>query len=163
MNFKDIADHNMDGKNDTNELTAEQFNRLDRYSQFEKTFPFYLMDVNGFIFHVNEAILAYCQENHITQKHAIAMVDFVKLQNLQKVLAKYTAWSDLNNPQSKLVMFLQQTCKYEGDMRVKVSMNDVLLDEAKLKVMGILFCKGSNQERAMEFFDCILEGQDTIL
>lgn len=78
-------------------------------------------------------------------------------------MEKYTSWSELSNPSSKLVTFLEQTCEYSGNMKVKVSMNDVLLDECKLKVMGILFCKGSNLERANEFFDCILEGQDNVL
>ena len=46
----------MDGKDDRRPLSEEEFEKLDRFEQFEHSFPFYLMDVCGFIMHIKEAM-----------------------------------------------------------------------------------------------------------
>ena len=45
----------MDGKDDRNPLTEEEMEKLNRFEQFEHSFPMYLMDVSGFIMHIKEA------------------------------------------------------------------------------------------------------------
>lgn len=52
---KFINDHHLD-KDDRKPLTKQQFGMMDRYQQFEHKFPFYLMDVNGYIMHIKEAM-----------------------------------------------------------------------------------------------------------
>ena len=51
-----MYDHDSDGGDDVEEITPLQLKKLGRYQQFEKQFPFYKMDVNGYIFHINDAI-----------------------------------------------------------------------------------------------------------
>ena len=53
---KEMYDHDSDGGDDVEEITPFQLKKLGRYQQFEKQFPFYKMDVNGYIFHINDAI-----------------------------------------------------------------------------------------------------------
>ena len=46
---------------------------------------------------------------------------------------------------------LQKYCKYEGRMYNNADVakeGGLILDEEKLKVMGILLCKGDNTEKA---------------
>lgn len=57
-----MYDHKTDGGDDVPSITPISLRKLDRYCQFEKMFPFYKMDVNGFILHLNVAILATCKE-----------------------------------------------------------------------------------------------------
>ena len=87
---------------------------MDRYSQFEVKFPFYRMDVNGFFFHVSEAIDFYCKENKIVKPLAKAAVDFVKLEHLQEALKDYSTWDELQNENSGLVQMLIGQCKFQG-------------------------------------------------
>ena len=52
-----INDHKLDG-DDVKELSKAQMKKLGRYERFEKIFPFYKMDVNGYIMHIKEAMQA---------------------------------------------------------------------------------------------------------
>jgi len=38
------------------EISENKLKKMDRYTRFEKTFPFYKMDVNGYILRIKEAI-----------------------------------------------------------------------------------------------------------
>ena len=55
---------------------------------------------------------------------------------------------------------LYKHCRYEGHMYSKDYglKNDWILDEEKLKVMGILWCDGTAIEKAQEVFDLLQEG-----
>ena len=57
-----LYDHKTDGGDDAPPITPIDLRKLDRYCHFEKMFPFYKMDVNGFILHVNMAIVSTCEE-----------------------------------------------------------------------------------------------------
>lgn len=48
-----IKDHNFGG-DDVKEV--KNYHKLDRYQKFEKLFPFWRMDINGFILHVKQAV-----------------------------------------------------------------------------------------------------------
>jgi TPR repeat protein len=52
VNKDQLKNHNMNGQDDVDSLSQEQFQALDRFTQLEKFFPFYKMDVNGYIFHI---------------------------------------------------------------------------------------------------------------
>ncbi len=43
-------------KDDRTVLTEIELAKLDKLQQFEHKFPFYLMDVNGFVMHLKEAM-----------------------------------------------------------------------------------------------------------
>ena len=49
-----LNDHNPDG-DDRKQITQEELAKLDRYQRFEKRFPFYRMDVNGYILKIKLA------------------------------------------------------------------------------------------------------------
>jgi hypothetical protein len=48
-----IKDHNLKG-DDVTEI--KNYHRLDRYQKFEKLFPFWRMDINGFMMYVKQAV-----------------------------------------------------------------------------------------------------------
>jgi len=52
---KYLEDFNEDG-DDVRELTAIELKAMDRFKRFEKWFPFYRMDVNGFMELVRRAM-----------------------------------------------------------------------------------------------------------
>ena len=55
VNVNLVEDHNLYG-DDVKELTTIQLKILPRYSRFEKEFPFYKMDINGFGMHLKTAM-----------------------------------------------------------------------------------------------------------
>ena len=85
----------MQGQDDAATLTPEEFQALDRFTQLEKFFPFYKMDINGYVFHVNEAIKLYADASKLTSNVAIVNIDFVTLNYLQEAFGLYKSWSDL--------------------------------------------------------------------
>ena len=157
VNLEGISDHNMYGKDDVPELTYMQLQNFDRFTQFEKHFPFYRMDVNGFIFHINEAINMYCESEGIITPHAKAHIDFVQYKYLKQEFSKYTSWKELNNPKSHLVLFLHKQ-KYDGELTGALKKDEIILDELRLKLLGVLLCKGDAIEKSQELFDAIVEG-----
>lgn len=50
-----LDDFNMEG-DDAQKLTELELMKLNRYQRFEKFFPFYLMDVNGFMYMIRLAV-----------------------------------------------------------------------------------------------------------
>ena len=52
---RELHDHNFD-KDDVEEISQKQLMKMERYERFDHRFPFYKMDVNGFIFHVKVAV-----------------------------------------------------------------------------------------------------------
>ena len=52
-----LEDFNAHG-DDNKKLTEKQMAKLNKFQQFEHKFPFYLMDVNGFMHRVKEAMIA---------------------------------------------------------------------------------------------------------
>lgn len=123
----------------------------------EKFFPFYKMDVNGFVFHVNEAIKLYADQAKVTSNNAIVNIDFVTLGCLQEAFGLYHSWDDLKKEDSQLVRFLIDVCPYEGIQAKQVK--EVKFDERRLKLLGFLLCNGDDQEKCEELFDIIHEGE----
>ena len=50
-----LQDHCRDC-DDVQSISKQDLDKLDRYCQFDKRFPFYKMDVNGFIHEINSAV-----------------------------------------------------------------------------------------------------------
>jgi len=73
----------------------------------DKYFPFYKMDVNGFIFHLNEAI-AHCAKQENVQE--VRKMDYIRLMDVQYGFKLYKSWGALQDQQSELVQFLTSYC-----------------------------------------------------
>jgi len=119
------------------------------------------MDVNGFIFHCNDA-MANCAEAQGYED--VVQLDFICLKDLQTTFAPYKSWAALQDSSSELVMFLHKYCKYEGKLLTQQRKDDeVIFDELKLKVLGLLWCHGKTIEKAKELYVCAQEaGQEKI-
>ena len=61
---KVLGDHNPDG-DDVEAISEAKLQELDRYCKFEKSFPFYRMDVNGYIVKIKMAEAQSSGENVI--------------------------------------------------------------------------------------------------
>lgn len=62
------------------ELTQEEFDELDRYEKFSKTYPFYMMDVNGFMQLVRRAMKITYKDEPDAQYYEIKHVTLDALQ-----------------------------------------------------------------------------------
>ena len=68
-----LNDFNKHG-DDMPALSKAQFNLLDRYEKFEKKFPFYRMDVNGFMKLLKNAMAQMILENSLKPINTIKFV-----------------------------------------------------------------------------------------
>ena len=55
IDHKSIKDHKLDS-DDVQTLTAQDLKQLDIFTRYEKSFPFYKMNINGYMFHIKHAI-----------------------------------------------------------------------------------------------------------
>jgi len=58
-----IQDHKMDG-DDVDTIAYAKLSKMDRFERFEYSFPFYKMDVNGYIVHIKAAMKIYQPNTH---------------------------------------------------------------------------------------------------
>lgn len=58
VNLEMIADHKADS-DDVKHISTSNLVKMDLYERLEYRFPFYLMDVNGYIMHIKEAMKLY--------------------------------------------------------------------------------------------------------
>lgn len=117
-----IRDHNLVGGDDVESIQTKNLRRMERYTRFEKYFPFYKMDINGFIFHVNQAMhYDWCEKNdpHLN----IKKLDCVSLRALRKAFEDYSSWRDLNNDRSDFIQFLSKFCPEKCDQDDSVREN----------------------------------------
>lgn len=121
---------------------------LNRWERFEKSFPFYRMDVNGFMKLVNDA-------RRITQPDmSIPLYEtkYITLESLKAVMEKNEMWSaELHSEESGLIKFLNATCLHEGNADQYCIQN--------LRCIAILWCDGDVKEKVPELYD-ILQDND---
>ena len=67
---------------------------MDKFQRFEYRFPFYKMDVNGFILHVKQAMKMHQPDLHLFQINAVDLV------SLQKAFSSFDSWSELKDDNS---------------------------------------------------------------
>lgn len=58
IEIKYLLNHS-NSKEDLKEISQSDLKQLDRYCKFDKQFPFYRMDVSGFIHELNRSICCY--------------------------------------------------------------------------------------------------------
>ena len=121
------------------------------FERFEKKYPFYLMDVNGFKYRLREAQGKESPEDEANE--TLWNVKSVSLENLKTVFAPHSSWDDLKNPDSDFVKFLVKECSHD-DGKISVF---------KLRNLFMLWCEGDTTEKVVEFFNNLQDGtQDTI-
>ena len=91
-----LDDFNEHG-DDRKKLSAKQLKKLNRYQQFEKLFPFYLMDVNGFMFTLKKAMIAQYPEH----KDELWEIKTISLESMAEAFKNHDSWKDLQTPTSQ--------------------------------------------------------------
>tara|TARA_B110000285_G_C14752894_1_gene436017 strand:- start:9 stop:533 length:525 start_codon:yes stop_codon:yes gene_type:complete len=105
------------------------------------------MDVSGFVMHIKEA------EHDSNPGIALQDIKSVSLEALSTEFKKYDSWKDLSDKDSKLVKFLDKHCYL-----VKNEPN--IYSPIKLRMLGILWCQGTAEEKSTELYDAISPGKD---
>ena len=100
---KELKDHSSTG-DDVKKV--KNFDKLDPYQKFEKDFPFFRMDVNGYCLHVREAVVIDVKNQEKEVEHHHYHQSEVSLESLQKTFANFESWSDFNDPNSVFVKML---------------------------------------------------------
>ena len=119
----------MDDKDDVEEISPKKLMKMERYERFDHRFPFYKMDVNGFIFHVKVAvdkareynsnvsasISARSRKSSAKSAYKTEMYNFkyVNLADLAQEFYPFQSWNDLASAESELVQMLKYACKYD--------------------------------------------------
>ena len=111
------------------------------------------MDVNGFIFHINNSAAKNSQDRGVTEAHKMLLVDWVYLDDMKNEFQIYDSWKDLNDDSSEFVQFLKQYCEYDGEWPECVNKEKISFSMRKLKILGLLFCDGDKYEKTEELFD----------
>lgn len=154
-----IQDHNLKGDDVTE---VKNYHRLDRYQKFEKLFPFWRMDINGFMMYVKEAVHVDVQnqrhpghQQYNAVDSAILGIKIVSIEALAAAFSNHASWADLADPNSYFVQYLKDNCGV-ADEDLPVGHYDCnFIDIQKLKLMAILLCEGSPKEKAFELYDSV--------
>ena len=153
VNIDDIRDHNLVGGDDVESIQTRKLRRMERYSRFEKYFPFYKMDINGYIFHVNQAVHYDWSEKNDPHFN-IKKLEVVSLRSLQRAFEDYKSWRDLNNENSDFVRFLSKFCPEKCELDDSVREHH-FFSIHKLKMLGILHCQGGYSEKIKELLHAV--------
>ena len=140
---KRIKDHNLND-DDVKEIKDSKLSKMDQFERFQYKFPFYRMDVNGYIMHIKEAMKLYKPDSILMQIHE------VDLPSLQSAFKSFQSWGDLNDENSQFVQFLNDNMSDN---------HDFIFDVRKIKCLGVQWCDGSNKERVQEFYDIVQDNQ----
>lgn len=140
-----MADFNETG-DDVSKMTKAQMYKLTRYKKFEKQFPWYQMDVNGYIRRIKECMAKEEPEN----SHALYLVGHISIETMAEIFKVHPSWSDLSVPESKLYKFimsemLMDKCSHD-DVNPKLSIR-------KLRAIGTLWCDGDPIEKTVELYE----------
>ena len=103
-----LGNFNMFGP-DRDELTVMEKKNLNPVQLFEKKFPFYRMDVNGFTF-----LLRKARDMDHPDHDAIHEVVDISLTNVQKAFINHAYWNDIQNENSELVKLILELCPPDG-------------------------------------------------
>lgn len=123
-------------------MSQKQFETLGRYDKFEKLFPFYKMDVNGFMYRLKECMAE--EEPH--NKYKPQNTKYISFETWAKGFSMHSYWSDINNEESILHKFIKaELVDHTGKIQV-----------IKLRDLGLLWCDGGKTEKCVEFFENIV-------
>lgn len=111
---KELKDHNF---HEDDVKVCVNYTILGTHTKWEKEHPFYHMDVNGFCYHVKQAVLLdlkkqgndFLEFNNMNYRKATK----VSLSSLQKTFCNFKSWSSLNDFSSDFVTFLIEECSLD--------------------------------------------------
>ena len=127
-------------QNDYPEAKGFMYDLLDRYQKFEKHFPFYRMDINGFIYRLQETIV---DENpHLAGE--LFKVNQITEKGMSHTFRSLPSWHDLDNPSSDLRQLIYDTCGEEDKLSIH-----------KLKLIALLWCDGNTTDKIDVFYNII--------
>ena len=69
---------------------------------------------------------------------------------LRNVFKLHKSWDGMQDEDSELMTFLKSTCLYKDS---PTSGDDMRFSSFKLRALGLLWCEGSPEEKAIEFYD----------
>lgn len=128
---------------------------MSRWDKFEKQFPFYRIDVNGFNHLLQRAMgLTY---KHEPNKPANEIAQ-VTLSAMQEAFENNPTWKEalVSDPPTKLVQFLNETCVGECE---DIATGETIYDVRNLRCLALLYCEDEPQEKIFEFW-CIIQDAD---
>ena len=134
-------------KHDVDALNERALAKLDRFTRFEKMFPFYRMDVNGFVFKLKEALNLELPK-HEKARH-IFEIKSISRESLAQAFSTHPSWKDLEDEKSEFVSFLNDSCG------VKDKLNHFNVE--RLRTIGLLWCDGDVEEKVLEIYDVLQE------
>ena len=105
--------HNGD---DVKEISKQELDKKNRYEKFEYLFPFYRMDVAGYMFRIRQA----CHYEY-PDKQKIWEVTSIKIDSLRHAFQTHPSWSDLNDDHSDFTNFIMDTMVEEGVDKLNVN------------------------------------------
>jgi hypothetical protein len=147
MGLNEQLSHHNSFSNDVALLSDKELKKLGRYERFEKQFPFYTMCIGGYSRMIRQALDMH---RTIVEEPQASCVSHGALVHTFK---QNPTWADLASKQSQLSQFLYSTCK--DDIKPE------MLSVQKLMILGILWCEGDDQEKAVQFFELLQGRQDS--
>lgn len=131
---------------------------MGRFDRFEKQFPFYQIDVNGFFHLLQRAQKLSYQDQEDAQ---LREMNYVTLAALQEAFSSNKTWADALANDGKLVQFLNETCKGESE---DFPDDTVTLYEVRLiACLAIVWCEDEPKEKLVEYWAILQDGdQQTI-
>ena len=138
---------------------------MGRYDAFEHRFPFHRIDVNWFTLHVDSAMLDKSKDKQRAQ-----FIQKVSIKNLAVEFCSLDSWAELNGDQTNLTKFLRAVCPFLEDEEksdnqfLKLPKDEKFQDLSvfDLKVLGIILCHGSDEEKLFELYSLIQQNSETI-
>lgn len=128
--------------------------KLGRYERFEKSFPFYKMDVNGFMVLIKRAMrLTYKDE----PDRPLWQIKHITHEAMLEAFKNNKTWSTCLGqiqPPSELISFLKDTCLVDDSPEYK-DIDKNAYSVRKIKCVGLLWCDGSHKEKVVELYDMI--------
>ena len=86
-------------------ISKEKLDQMtDKYERFQYMFPFYRMDVSGYVHHLKVAMKEFQPDRRIFN------INIINLASLQKGFNDHRSWKAMKHPESDLVRFLQESC-----------------------------------------------------
>ena len=160
MTMGHLRDHKMADDDFKNAHNPEYYLLLNSYEKYEKTYPFFRMDVNGFCLHVREAVVIDLKNagKDIADHHHVETK--VSLASIQETFKPYKSWAELNDTGSNFVRFLVEECSADPanadpDAAKGKDAKDIWFDCTKLKIMGIMWGHGDKNEKIIEIYNVL--------
>jgi len=127
---------------------------MNKYQKFRFSFPFYRMDVNGFMKLINDARRILTPDTVIP----LYEIKYINLASMQEAFKENAMWSDeLKDDQTKLVKLLNATCiyRFDPDNGEIVAPEYTCYDIRAIRAWAVLFCDGDPKEKVPELYDML--------